>query len=121
MEVLEWNSDKNELFNLFDCEDGSLNFSNMFFGRGGVHNTILHQIIYYLVEIYVPEDSFYYHATSRIYFCNPLKKLLNCLSIRVGTCSTVTKFISRDMVINNGEPFTNITYGYLYGPAWGTL
>ena len=56
---------------LLDCAYGSINFRNIIFGGGGVHNGILHQIIYSFVELHVHEDSFYYHDASGIDFHNP--------------------------------------------------
>ena len=109
MEVIERHSGNNALGTIFDCAYGYLNFSDMLFGGGGVHKTILYHLIYSVVKIHVHEDSLYYHATSGISFINHFKDLLNCLDIWVGTFSTVTNFITRHMVINKGAPFTNIT------------
>ena len=53
MEVLERNSDNDATGPIFDCADSYLDLSNMFFGVGGVHNEILHQIIYSLVKLHV--------------------------------------------------------------------
>ena len=60
---------------LLDYANVSLNFSNMFFGNRGVNNSILHQLIYGLVEFHAHVDSFYYHATSGIDFHKPLSEL----------------------------------------------
>ena len=55
---------------LFECVDGSLNFSNMFFGFGGVHNAISHLSVYGIAKFHIHMDILYYHATYGIYFHN---------------------------------------------------
>ena len=80
----------------------------IFCGRG-VHNYIVHKIIYIIVKLHVHDDSIYCNANSGIYFHNPFKYLLNFLAVRLGTCWTVTKYIPCGMVINNGVTFTKIT------------
>ena len=71
---------------LLGCSDGYLNFSEVFFVSGGVHNDIFRQIVYSLVDFHVYEDGLYYHDTSGIDIHNPFKYLINCLAIRVGMC-----------------------------------
>ena len=44
---------------LFDCQDGSFNISNLFFGGVGVQNYIIHQIIYGIVKLNVYEEILY--------------------------------------------------------------
>ena len=71
MEVLESHSGNYVSVPLLDCADGSLNLNNMFFGGGGAHNKISHQLIYIIVELHTYEDSFYYHPYSGIDFHKP--------------------------------------------------
>ena len=68
MEVLERYSGENAYGILFDCENGSLNFNDVFFFSRGFNNNIFHQIFYSLVELRVHEDILYYDATFGIYF-----------------------------------------------------
>ena len=70
MEVLEKHSGNYSSGPLLDCADGSLNFSNILFGRGGVHGGIFCQLVYIFVEIHIHEDILYHHATSGIDFNN---------------------------------------------------
>ena len=64
MEVLERDSGDNASGIILDCEDGSINFRDVFFGCRGLHNGILHRLVYSFVEIHVHEDTLYYHITS---------------------------------------------------------
>ena len=71
MVVGERHSGNDVLCPLFDCACGSLNFGNMLFGSGGVHNNIFHQFSYSPVKLHFCEESLYNYATSEIYFHNP--------------------------------------------------
>ena len=109
MEALEFHNVEDYLGSRFDYADGYFNFGYIFFGGGNFNNNIFHQLIYSLVKIQILEDRLYYHDISEIYCHKSFKYLLNCLSIRVVTCSTDTNFIPHDITIKNGAPFTNIT------------
>ena len=109
MEVLKRHSGESAWVTLFECADGFFNFRNILFCGRGVHNYIVHKIIYSIVKLYVHDDSIYFNANSGIYFHNPFKYLLNFLAVRLSTCWTVTKYIPCGMVINNGLTFTKIT------------
>ena len=108
MEVLERHSGDNEYGPLFECTDGSLNFIDLFFGCGGVHNdiSIISSIIWKKL-VSISKVCTIIPLLDNI-FITRFEDLLNCLAVQVGMCSTITNFILRNMVTNNGAPFTNI-------------
>ena len=70
MEVIERHSGNYASCTILDYEYGSLNFSNVLFVSGGVHNENFHQLIYIIVKLHVHEGNFNYNDTSRIDFHN---------------------------------------------------
>ena len=92
-EIFEVHGDDDALDSFFLSVDGLLNLGYMLFSGVGVENYIFHQFVYGLVKLHVHDYILYYNVTSEIYFHEPFKYLLNCLSIMAGTCSTVTNFI----------------------------